>query len=1479
MGILEDLEALLSGDTVEEGLSKIVTDQVYQNPTLIPQEKAASINKFTDDGSLDFTGSILPPELMSPEQQIEYNTRKNTKPIHLYTDDELIVAASNDIHPNYENAKNELALRNRWKKQSQAENFKDWDYVKRNADRLAKLTATGIAKIPGDVETVAGMVSAVPGVLGSDVGKETSQKLLKSGAEIYEEVNKQFAINDPQNPIESAAQIAGGAGLHLLKGATLPSSMGVRAIESITPVTIGGGAKNVAANIGVQFVADQAIRTAIQGDADKYQTIFENIDGEAYAEAKDDALDYKVGKNSANADIRNSDFARFAGWMGLGTIGMIVAPRSIKYLSEFVPTVQPKAVDPSAMQAPSDLESNVPWWDVVSAHVSDPTLPLYRSMDRVGLSRDKLSYTIDSHTSAQHQAKVASAIETGELNGLDYKYKSKVAISNVLNRYSGEAPENQALLNEYARLNALEQAMKHGFKKPVTTLDGETATSIRKGLKSIEAQFPDAKLYQAGIKQINEGLLNFAADGEYAIVKRADANFARQNHSSFVSMVPDTSHFPNILSGEISHVFKYSESFKNRPGPHLPAYDNMQNWATYVMRSRILNSVRGTVIDMFLSNDVGKKLFREISESEYQANPTWHRKTVTMFRKGKRERYVTNQPFADALHFDPNWAQHSWLLTPGKVFQWNTTGHGAFGFAWTRFLRDTHLAQITTPKEYRHLGLYLGGRYIPMPGAAQTHAFAKIFEQLWNQGREGFVAAVQRDSSPAIKWMKSTFGDTFVKNWANDVHHAYKTSGYYAVKQAGGVDTSYSKQQVQAAKTKIDKMFDKIPNEGKVLARIWGNVIDSIQNAGVYGVTSRNVKRTLRKSSTKPGDIDRVVADLKGITGDVTKTGRPLFRDRYSNKTRAFGVSPELQHGVGKSGIVGENVITKGILKTTGRLSHAALTSTPWYNAMVQSFRAIGKAYWNDPLTFTTRMWVGVGVPQMASYLYTASLGQEYLDYMMEGRTEYDKATKWYLPWPGRPPEEGIQIPFPLEIAPLAYGFMQSMDYALRGGGSELSTIAKTSFNTFFGLVFPPSLAAATPWVFPGMQAPSNIVGIGQEGYKPIPNPYSQLHKLGKFGDNLEISLRALFGANHATYMGFVNSLLEEGDVKAAVKEAAFQQKQRIPVLSEGKRSTMFTELGMQNVEKAAKIREWESLYRIWRYPNLMTSKTPKDITGFGKLDVPQGNPPGMVVPGTLDLEHRPFTEPGNPVKAAVVGLTDGTFAVYPTMRDNMRSLLKKSGDFSGSKDTLKYLKNNNYGIFSDKASAEAYLAQLTSAEFTPVSEGEEGMDPTRPGLPPKRPIQNWMVAAGLQTMHNHFKTNNMQFKTMTDNLNLTTKAVQSLKWLDEGKIGKWKESLTELPDGATKRLLLAVNPKSSSDIIKVTNHFEKKRLMYLKQMEMSEESANNSLNKLLSSLAKKEIKVNLFDLDPYSEAPIPPPPGLLEELLKPEEEASPPPE
>jgi hypothetical protein len=254
------------------------------------------------------------------------------------------------------------------------------------------------------------------------------------------------------------------------------------------------------------------------------------------------------------------------------------------------------------------------------------------------------------------------------------------------------------------------------------------------------------------------------------------------------------------------------------------------------------------------------------------------------------------------------------------------------------------------------------------------------------------------------------------------------------------------------------------------------------------------------------------------------------------------------------------------VVQAIGGAAEFGRDAIPWFNITMQSTKRMADAYLQNPAAFTGRLWLYTMMPAAAGYLYNRAGGPEYTEYMKK-RSAYAQVMYQYVRNPGRPPEEGFEIPRTHILAGASNMMETALDHWFGTQGvfesnEEAQMAAETWLGTAFGLPLPP--AATIPMAATGFSIPQGgIVGaMHGDAYKPNQEAFDQYQVMPQNVENMIrqsagglsdvfISMLVTASMDEQTFTERLTNTLEAGAKKIIQKTPVVRDAMRIkPAMS-----------------------------------------------------------------------------------------------------------------------------------------------------------------------------------------------------------------------------------------------------------------------------------------------------------------------------------------
>lgn len=770
---------------------------------------------------------------------------------------------------------------------------------------------------------------------------------------------------------------------------------------------------------------------------------------------KNSALTHVIDTVGGPAKVRDSELATLGGIAAV-SLGMIFAPAIFRTFR--FGTLPPLRSVRDA--APGTVAISTPG-DFARSTGDDISVGATRIARRAGLhpaAVEELETTFRIQTRGAAQSLVDSAVTTGRMESPAFTFRTNVSMRDLSETDAPPVRQYLQLRQTFDDINEIDTAIQLGTRPPnltgPTQVRGLTLQDVTQQMHALEQATPAVRQVSQAFNENITATRRFEATGEYATK-------SRRRFAELQAERPNT----------FSRTRDYDQPHDPDESPFLTQAERMR----VDLRVRLENEARGKYIDAMRS--MNPDYFVRISPREYNDNPSWQKNTTTIYRRGKKE-YYTSDPFLkDVLEMDPYYinggAANTFYMTK-RLLEMGATGSLAPWFAPTSALRSWQISKLTA-------GAGTGFRSSTIVGSALA-----IPQQLVPQLARAISTSLERGSG---QYLSTILGQGNVDALATRLAHAYDQSLYARLQDVGTTRANILNQQAQANNA-LANAIRTMQGPHRTFLEGYKALLESVHNAPAFNFARRN-------EGIVP--LPRLAAEARHLTGDpriggqyYTASGSPI---RFEGEGRLSQTGAALARGYGLA-------------------AETMRTSVPWFNYTVQGAKRIGEAYLQNPAMFVGKAWLYTAMPAAVGAFYARSLGQDphgvdYMDYMMNRRSDYAKQMNWYIPLPGRPAEEGIELPRFHELAPLARMMEIAMDHAMRSSiFSEKENFMQAAHSFLQTAVYPPlppimNAAFATQ----GMVGPQGL--FTGEAYKRRNDPFDQT---GGMPTNLELFTRALGG-------------------------------------------------------------------------------------------------------------------------------------------------------------------------------------------------------------------------------------------------------------------------------------------------------------------------------------------------------------------------------
>lgn len=773
------------------------------------------------------------------------------------------------------------------------------------------------------------------------------------------------------------------------------------------------------------------------------------------------------------------------GGLAAFSLGMIFAPtifRNFKFGRLPVPR-QVKDALPGTMTISSPLD--------LARVYDDVNAPLVRLARKGGIDPvavTNLENLLHMQTRSSAQALADAAIRTGRAETPAFRFQAQVPLADISRL---ETPVVSQYLHVLDTIDDIKvQSIKNiGNPNPapgpitIRGMDLPQASVLKRSLEQANPDIiPIARAYRDNLK----ALRRFESQGEYATMSRLNAKAANTQR-------------PNEVPWNGARV-----TGENVERP--PATEALGTAMQRRLRERMENEVRGQYIDTV--NNQGLDWFQRVSDAELKANPQYKKNTITMWRRGKPEHYTADPLLVDILKMDPYYfssqAGQSFYAAK-RLMEVGATGELAPWFALTSATRSYLIGKHT-------MGFGTGLRSPSILGSV-----AAIPQQLIPQTARAISGTIDRSG-----WLRSWLGNANVDALSTRLADAYHNSLYYQLETAGGGRGSILQQQIAAGQNRLQQAIQVAQPQAKAILEGYRAMLNAVHNAPSYSFARRNVSRL---------PINQLAMEARNMTGDP-RIGGQFVTGAKGEAIRFEDTSSRVSQTVGS------------IIKNTyGRASEIGREVVPWYNATLQGAKRIGEAYLDNPVAFTAKAWLYTTMPEAVSYLASRAFdkdpnGNSYVDHKMNRRSDYAQQMNLYLPIPGQPAENGIEIPRFHEVTPFGRLMGVALDHAFRSSIFTEKEDFMRAMQSFLSVaVVPPVPPVLNMWdASHGLVSSQGV--FGGEPYKPQSTPFDQNRGMPQ---NIELLVRALgTGIGDVAATGYASfSQTKDGFFKALGNAAA----------------------------------------------------------------------------------------------------------------------------------------------------------------------------------------------------------------------------------------------------------------------------------------------------------------------------------------------------
>jgi hypothetical protein len=856
--------------------------------------------------------------------------------------------------------------------------------------------------------------------------------------------------------------------------------------------------------------------------------------------------------------------------------------------------------------------------DLVRAQ-DDILAPLEALTTRAGVPQTAVDRVIETHriqTRNGGRALADSAVEIGRMETPSYRFAAPVALNDLARQAT---PETDTYLKLWHNADVLTNTKPPtGGAAPTvpSPIGPQTITDILTDISYMEQANPALKDLQRAHQGWNKAVRKFQNDGEYATLTNKE--YADLQTSS-----------KNTLGGD-------------KPITTGDAIAAQSDGSKGLIKARLDNEAVGKLVDEVRKVPPsahlpggGESLFVKISKDLYDSHPEWKPNTVTFKRKGVREYYTTDPFIADVLKTDHTMIT-GWSNIPYMTKRWlesTTTGVLAPNFSVTSAIRSYWIAKFTTEKGFRAPTMLGTALAIPQQLAPQV---ALAISHGLESGSNGILSRM------------------FPQGWADGLSRrlaqVYADSVYAQLKAAGTHRGSYLEQQIrargiQAATQQFNALAAANPafRGAQHFWNAWKASIESVHSSVGFNFVKRNLGRE---------GMPELALRARRLTGDPRTGGAYFVGEGRGRRPIRFEADNKL-----------DQAVVDTLVKGYGYTAEVARQSVPWWNATLQGAKRIGEAYLHDPIRFTRSTALYAMAPAASLFYYAKALdaaggdpkGRSYLDYLLNGRSAYNRQMNFYVPIPGKNAEDGIEITFFHELNPFKRGIEIALHHMLgsdvpkeqfwtsmpdnvtarRPLKDDLWTAAHMFLDTAIIPPMPPTVNAAMGLY--GIRGPQGV--FGGVAYPVKGDPFNQN---GGLPTSLELATRALIGGVGESLAGFyAASTQSEGGYWNAVKNGLAQVRdiniKKTPILRDVTRIipdiSSVTDLSKEVFDNQKEFNDLSRFFKKWTVNEGKIGIKPASIGGnialLEKYGLQQFNAanPGLQQPDPTNPLYLQFME------------------------------------------------------------------------------------------------------------------------------------------------------------------------------------------------------------------------------------------------------------
>lgn len=1198
-----------------------------QGQNVVPDAQAANAAMVSGEVWDDYVPTepeaIVPFQQMSDEELQQYITENSGKPA---------VAQLGQT---------ELSARQKMDERAFLENLLDPETSSMVLGRTGGQFMAGVTNalnIPAGAAGLYGIATApVENLTGAELGSQSALDYMFSEDARARDF---WNVSQPRNMNESAASIAGE--LIPVPGPKKATAL-QDIMEVVTPFVVGGGPGRTAVNATVGLGLDQVVREAVDAEASEYQTMFDEL-----------------GIPDVEEEAPLNPWA--VGVLGALAVTSVAAPATIHLLhnQKFTPRTATPVIDNDPL-APKDLETLETGSDVAKAMIVDDKQVLIDLAERAGVPDfNTVKDLIDLDTQTEAVMRVNEALMNGKLHGQYGDFTAPVAPRLLFDTYKQMPKDLQDDIDLYLKLGdysddlRLQIASGSGPATAATTL-----AQIKAQRGALRQKNPSIGAFSRDYQKITEATRSYLATGPHGLLnQKANAGLAVDRpHYVPIDLTGVDPTAPLLtrmaqaqkvsMNQRTQDWFLMQRDVKNVQGVtnRANAVDTLMDYVQNALTAKLRNDVQNVYANQMMNSKSGQNTILKVKPEEAAKHPG---RSFTTSVGGEIQHFLSSQLQRDLLMFDPHVITQplmAGLYGAKRLAEVGTTSALSLTFAPTTLIRDTAVGIANSVGGAK--GPSLTGIVAAVPEivtAKFTNMIAHSLEARLKAGNP--LPFLDPNLQQQIAGMAA---------------RKYMQSFTHLANEAGGFDGSLLNSRVKVAIGAMDelaKAADPLINNplGKSLRHLaggFGAIFNAISEAPRHSAFVENIK-----AGMSPKEAAKHAREL---TGNAFRGGKVYNADGSPIRGDT------------------QNVVTGTVMQSLGLPIDILHNGVMYSNPAIQGMRRAFQAASTNPVEWTMRNWVTIGLPSLVAVGWNALAGKEYEEYAEHLRSERDQTMELYIAIPGKRPEEGLSIPIAHEQAFMMSPF-QAVLNNMRASNEEINqAVVQSGVN-----ILENTATVSTPVplaVFmnlAGQKPPENLL-------TPWKDTYSLTERnTGFLPTNIDAAVRSLFGSVSGTYLDTAYAFVDGGyDPAAAVDELRAGVVKRTPVVkgTMGTKTnvTAFTPISSEKQRKFDAYMQFKDTWAEHYGPNAgLTSGSPITGTTTADPNSPQGDTGVTLEVPRGNMGPIPTPKPTNPVYEYFGEM------IYDTMEKNGMGMTNAESRYNTLTKQIRLLKNYNAGSASD---------------------------------------------------------------------------------------------------------------------------------------------------------------------------------------------------